>query len=219
VGNVAKGRIIKNIFPQKQEDNANVITRYKINSHQRRVRIDLVDRQSYIKYQTLTDFLIKRKIELRHLEGIAVGEAAVAMFWQLNTIDTILIYLGRVKNNVDEKEIISAMETLQVSLEKQPIPISEIDSKMETSPFSLGIIALAGKLKPDTAMPIDNNIPPDTTNKQIASKVYILRKTGKLSDNIFPMVRKDKVYLAKRPTGWKPKIERKKRAAEKGNNE
>lgn len=85
------------------------------------------------------------------------------------------------------------MAKLQLTLDKQATSLDDIKPRQDNEELTEALIELAEKLKPGTKFPL-NNLPDDMKPKSVSSKIYGLRKLGKLDKSIRPVTRtiKDK---------------------------
>lgn len=142
----------------------------------------------------LQQFLIDRKLELLDKEKRATGDAKLVMFAQIQMTDVILMYLTSQQTEED-------MAKLRLTLETQATPVDDIKPRQDNQELTEGLIELADelqkqfkeKLKKDpkiTALKFPlNNLPDDIKPKSVSTKIYALKKQGKLPENIFPTTR------------------------------
>lgn len=88
------------------------------------------------------------------------------------------------------------MAKLQLSLDKQAKPLSELKPRQENEELTDALIELAASLDPDSYKPI-NNIPDGVKHRSVSAKVYSLREAGKLKPNIKPITRGKELFLAR----------------------
>lgn len=145
----------------------------------------------------LQQFLIARKLELLAKEKRAMGAAQLAMAAQIQMTDAILIFLASQQTEED-------MTKLRLTLDKQATPVDDIKPRQETEELAEALIELSFELeqqvkekkflpheKKELKYPL-NNLPPGTKPKSVTSKIYGLKKAGRLPANIFPTTRTEK---------------------------
>ncbi len=141
----------------------------------------------------LQNFLIERKLKLLDMEKRATGSAASAVLAQIQMADAVLMFLATQQTEED-------MTKLRLTLDRQATPVDDIKPRQDTEELAESLIELATELekevirKKETLKYPLNNLPANTKLKSVTSKIYGLKKAGKLPASIFPTTRtiKDK---------------------------
>jgi hypothetical protein len=132
--------------------------------------------------------MIDRKTDLLHRERLANGRAKDAITGQLQALDALLIFIASKHTEED-------MTKLKLTLEKQAIPVAEIQPRQENKELTEALIDLAKTLqeeaqkkKEDIMYPL-NALPPDIKPKSVTAKIWALRSASRVPENVLPSMR------------------------------
>lgn len=140
------------------------------------------------KVKKLQAFLLERKWKLLEMEKRATRSAKAAILGQIQAFESILIFLTTLQEASD-------MDALKLSLDKQAKPLADLAPRQHSSELTQALLDLADTLKPGTYKQINTQ---EVKPKSIVSKVYALRKTGRLPEAVVPVTRGKDVFIARR---------------------
>lgn len=143
---------------------------------------------------TLKEFLIEEKQKWLQMEKGSTGIVREVMSAQIRMADAILIFLASKQTEED-------MGKLRLTLAAKPLPLADLKPRQHDEALTEELIELAKSLEPGQRFPLDN-LPEDVEVSTIVGKLYALRSSGKIPENVYPAKRtvKDAVTGKKKET-------------------
>lgn len=143
-----------------------------------------------VELQEIRQVFIDVKVEREQIYRRATHKTVkLVLDSEIRLLDTVLIFLGKLEKQGD-----TTMADLKLALSENKILLEDIQHRRSSSELETEIKQLADNLKPGQAMSIN---PERIKYGHFATKIYQMKKAGKLGEEFAPMKRGPQIFLAR----------------------